>query len=128
MYTNATRHRVVNCLDPKIRSYFNDHRRPICLARNVKLRSAYRISGRVDCRAFQARVSGARLPGSAYPQQGKLRHFADLVTAASRENWLKSLYLVESSTASSRKSIRCSNEAIVVIEPLMAFSAACSSD
>lgn len=49
---------------------------------------------------------------------GKLRHFADPVTAASRGNWPKSLYLVESSTASWRKSIRRSNEAIEVIEPL----------
>lgn len=64
--------------------------------------------------------------------RAKLRHFADPVTAAPEPgNWPKSLYLVESSTASWRKSIRRANEAIGVIEPLTAFSRptpGCSSD
>ncbi|EFN61501.1 hypothetical protein EAG_11737 [Camponotus floridanus] len=63
---------------------------------------------------FGCSSSGIRASMAA----GKLRHFADPVTAASRGNWPKSLYLVESSTASWRKSIRRSNEAIEVIEPL----------
>lgn len=111
---------IKNRLDLEIRSCSVDHRGPICFAcktRRPRLsdQRARRLSS-FPSWYFGCSSSGIRA-STAVPA-GKLRHFADRVTAASRGNWPKSLYLIESSTASWRKSIRRSNEAIEVIEPL----------